>query len=407
MAAAIGRYPAQAGGGAFGVARQLTVISVAVVALSAPLAAVVLVASTRSSAVEPIDLAAAIAYAFGFGVTTALRSLYFWSGQVSRYARAEITSWIVFAILVAASLVTSTFAFLVWTFVVQAAWFCGWAVLDHRDMFRVGGPRVGGRELTTFAGLNLVGSFPSMATPQLALLLVTSFDSTAAAGTYAAMVSLTTPIQLLPRALGLVLYPRLARARAEDPRRVAADAASLAREIVPLAVGPLLLVIASAPLWIGVVIGNAGGPAIGPLALLLGAQAISIIAVPAVAAQTTGPMREVAHPAAWSVLGLVASVVVWLVAPMQPISLRIAFGVLVGAIMRAGGPLVSVHGRPTRNRILLVPTSWAIIAGVAVVAAVFRLTPLPVIALGLGIGLATIEIHALSRTGRPAEFGDA
>ncbi len=341
LAAALGRYPAQSGTlQAGGVTARLLLVGMGLALLVvAPGAAWVL----HRGGWQESQALFAVAYGCLFALVSSIRALHFWSGRVVAYLVAEASSWAVFVTLVGSGLVWRSLVPMFAAWIAQPLVFITLSLWSHRDLLtsprHVWSPPW--RTLATllsFGVANTMGSFPSMATPQLALLVVSSAGTRADVGYWATLVSLVSPIQLFPRALAITLFPRLSRERrggeAPDPRGL---------DALTNAVGPPTFIVsvfatAIAPVILMTTAGVTSVAMSVAFALLVTAQAMTLVATPALSA---GPSRDVIIPAVASVVGLMASVATWVVLGATAGLPGVATGVVAGTVVRTIWPFVA------------------------------------------------------------------
>jgi O-antigen/teichoic acid export membrane protein len=343
FASALGRYPAQAKD----VVQGATAARFLLKAMATFLVAGVVV--TWSALVvgggQPVPVAG---FATTYGASTvavgATRYLYFWSGRLRSYLLGEALSWTLFAGIVAIALALGSKALMAFSWLAQGIVFVGASWYAHRDVLahrsrRWEPPWSGNRELVSFGLINVLGSLPSMATPQLALLAVAILGSRSDVGYWAALVSLISPLQLLPRAVATVSLPRLASQRSRGHEALRWELERSTRVLTLLAFSGAAPLSAAASAVLLVTIGLSSADLELAWALLLLSQAMTVGATPVVSALSSGPLRQVAIPAAASALGLVATCAAWVgLHPLIGLP-GIAAGILAGTLVRTLLPL--------------------------------------------------------------------
>lgn len=280
------------------------------------------------------------ALCLAFSVYSVQKATLYGFGEVSAYVRLELASS---ALAVAATVL-----------VVLAGWrlyllplVLGYSVFSVGSWWRLrpAGSSTGSvgdrREILSYIGLACAGTLCSMGFLQGTQLLATHFAAKAEVAYFAAAVTLVAPAYFLPRALGLVLFPAMARAHgAGDVAGVRRHADLSTRAlVVPLA--PLFVAGVLVAREVLVLFGGeryaAGGEV---LRLLLAATYLAVIAVAAVNALSSG--QHVRVPVGFGVLGCLTglAVVAGLGGPLG--ATGVGLGYLVGAAVTALGPIGTV-----------------------------------------------------------------
>lgn len=202
------------------------------------------------------------------------------------------------------------------------------------------------RHVLGYAGLAAIGTLGAAGFLQATQLLAARFATPAEIGYFAAAITLITPVYLLPRALGLALFPSMAEAHGAGEGaalRRHADVATrgLLALLAPVFIAgtllaPVLLVLFGGPAY------AAGAPV---MQLLLTAAFFGTIQVAAVNALSSGSGWDLRVPVAWSLggcaVGLIAAVSLGSLAG----ALGVALGYLAGTVVAAAGPIAVVWRR--------------------------------------------------------------
>jgi O-antigen/teichoic acid export membrane protein len=279
------------------------------------------------------------ALCLAFSVYSVQKATLYGFGEVSAYVRLELASS---ALAVAATVL-----------VVVAGWrlyllplALGYSVFSVGSWWRLRAAFARSavpnkREILVYIGLACAGTLCSMGFLQGTQLLATHFAAKAEVAYFAAAVTLVAPAYFLPRALGLVLFPAMARAHGAgdlaDVRRHA-DLSTRAL-VVPLA--PLFVAGVLVAREVLVVFGGeryaTGGEV---LRLLLAATYLAVIQVAAVNALSSGEYVRV--PVGFGVLGCLAglAVVAGLGGPLG--ATGVGLGYLLGTAVTALGPVGTV-----------------------------------------------------------------
>lgn len=281
------------------------------------------------------------ALCLAFSVYSVQKSTLYGFGEVTSYVRLELTS----SVLAVGSTVVVVLAgwrlyliplVLGYTLFSVGAW---WRLRpETRPRTRM---EIGRREIVGYVALACVGTVSSQGFLQGTQLLANQFAAPTEVAYFAAAVTLVAPAYFLPRALGLVLFPAMARAHgAGDLADVRRHADLSTRALVV----PLAPVFVAAVLLAREVLVLFGGPeyATGSdvLRLLLAATYLAVIQVAAVNALSSG--EHVRIPVGFSVLGCLAGlgVVAGLGGPFG--ATGVGVGYLLGTAVTAFGPITTV-----------------------------------------------------------------
>jgi O-antigen/teichoic acid export membrane protein len=200
--------------------------------------------------------------------------------------------------------------------------------------------RAATREIAVFVALACIGTLCSQGFLQGTQLLANHFAAPREVSYFAAAVTLIAPMYFLPRALGIVLFPSMARAHgagdvADVRRQADVSTRALLVVLAPLFAAALLL----APEILTVFGGPEYADGAPVLRLMLAATYLAVVAVPAVNALSSG--AHVRVPVLCAVAGLVTglAVVAALGGPLG--AAGVGLGYLCGTAVTAGGPAVT------------------------------------------------------------------
>ncbi|GIJ70416.1 lipopolysaccharide biosynthesis protein [Virgisporangium ochraceum] len=202
------------------------------------------------------------------------------------------------------------------------------------------------REILVFAGLAAVGAGSAAGLLQGVPLLADRFADARSVGFLVAAVTLVSPLYLLPRVLGMALFPAMSHARgggADDAVGRSADVSTRVTMVLlapvfaaalPLA-GPILVAYGGAEY-------SAGAP---ELRLLLVATYVAVAAIGPINALASGTMREARVPVLASVVGCAVGLA--LVAPLGWWfgGAGVAGAYLVATVVTSAGPMVTAARR--------------------------------------------------------------
>lgn len=202
------------------------------------------------------------------------------------------------------------------------------------------------REILVFVGLAAVGAGSAAGLLQGVPLLAGRFADARSVGFLVAAVTLVSPLYLLPRVLGMALFPAMSHARgggAEDAVGRSADVSMRATTVL------LAPVFAAALPLAGPILAAYGGPQYSAgapeLRLLLVATYASVAAIGPINALASGTMREARIPVLASVAGCVVGLS--LVPPLGWWfgGAGVAGAYLVATIVTSAGPMVAAARR--------------------------------------------------------------
>jgi O-antigen/teichoic acid export membrane protein len=276
-----------------------------------------------------------------FSVYSVQKATLYGFGEVGTYVRLELTS----SVLAIAATVA----------IVAAGWHvyllplaCGYLLFTFGSWWRLrasGQPTAGGEfdraEVIRYVLLACAGTVCSAGFLQGTQLLANQFAAPHEVAYFAAAVTLVAPAYFLPRALGLVLFPAMARAHGAgdlaDVRRHA-DVSTRAL-VVPLA--PMFVAGVLLAREVLVAFGGPGYAAGGEvLRLILAATYLAVIQVAAVNALSSG--EHVRVPVTFGVLGCLTglAVVALLGGPLG--AAGVGLGYLLGTAVTSLGPIRTV-----------------------------------------------------------------
>src|SRR5205085_7723278 len=170
-----------------------------------------------------------------------LKSVYYGIQQVGAYVWNEIVSDLAFFALLAALFVAHATLWLLLPFVLNNAIFAGIAGYQLKPYFRHFRwvAPAGCQEILRYWVVNGLGSAASIGRGALGTTIAGLFLTHQAVGLYAAAVALTAPLQLMPRALALVLFATMARLHGAGRAASVRELLDLSTEWLVLALGLL------------------------------------------------------------------------------------------------------------------------------------------------------------------------
>jgi O-antigen/teichoic acid export membrane protein len=309
-------------------------------------ASVVLGAGAAFGALAAFDLSVADtlqvgALCFAFSGYSVQKATLYGFGEVSAYVRLELTS-AVLAVAATAAVVLAGWRLYLLPLALGYALFSVGAWWRLRPETRgAGRMEADRREIVGYVVLACIGTVSSMGFLQGTQLLANRFAAPTEVAYFAAAVTLVAPAYFLPRALGLVLFPAMARAHgagdlADVRRHADVSTRALVVPLAPLFVGGVLL----APEVLVAFGGSGYAAGAEVLRLLLAATYLAVIQVAAVNALSSG--AHVRVPVAFSVAGCLVglAVVALLGGPLG--ATGVGLGYLLGTAVAAFGPIGAV-----------------------------------------------------------------
>jgi stage V sporulation protein B len=269
-----------------------------------------------------------------------LKSVYYGIQRVSSYVWNEIVSDVAFFVLLAAVFAFRATPWLLLPFVLNNAIFAAIAVYQLRPYFRdfawVSLASQG--ETLRYSVVNGLGSAASLGRTLLGTTVAGLFLAHHAVGLYAAAVALTSPLQLMPRALALVLFATMARLHGAGRASSVRELLELSTEWLVLVLGILcgLLIINATAILAALFRSEYVHATIATQLVVFGSYLL-MISSPAISALSS--TTHVRIPTAAAVLGLGTSLALWLLLiPRLGID-GAALGFAAGSVITGGIPV--------------------------------------------------------------------
>lgn len=290
---------------------------------------------------DPIDVVQVVLLCVTFCAYTVQKATLYAFGEVAHYAKLELASSV---IAIGATVVVVLTG--VPLYILPLA--LGYALFGLAGWARLRGPRKAlphgyvpdRREIWIYIGLACLGTVCASGFLQSTQLLAGWVATSAVVAYFTASVTLVAPFYFLPRALGMVLFPSMARAHgAGDAAAVRKQAdlstRALLAALAPLFVGAILL----APEVMAVFGGGEFADGAPILRLILAGTYLAVIPVAAVNSLSSG--EHVKVPTLAAVAG--ASTGLLAVALLTPVfgAIGVAAGYVLGTAITAGIPLVT------------------------------------------------------------------
>ncbi len=226
------------------------------------------------------------------------------------------------------------------------------------------------KEFLTFAGLAAIGAGSAAGLLQGTPLLANWFTDARNVGYLVAAVTLVSPLYLLPRVLGLALFPAMSHARGEGAEHAVRRSADLSMRGTMVGLAPLFA--AALPLA-GPILAVYGGGQYADgapeLRLLLLATYAAVVAIGPINALSSGTVREARIPVTFALLGCVLGLL--LVAPLGWAfgGAGVAAAYLVATVLTSAGPMIVAARKWTlRWTGVVVRSALAVVAALAITA---------------------------------------
>ncbi len=362
-------------------------------------------------------LRVSMSYAIGVALLTAAFSMYsvakgalYGFDRVVPYTWLEIAGSVVAVAATIAVVVSGSHAYLAPLTVGYAVLMIGglWVLRprrhESRHESRVAVREADRREMAGYIGLASVGGLASAGLLQLLPLLAGWFTTAVEVSYFVAGVALVAPLYFLPRALGMALFPAMARAHGAgdvDSVRRHADVSTRALLVV---LAPLFAAGTMIAREVLLVFGGADyAPGAAVLQVLLVATYLSVVAVAAVNALSSGDRREVRIPVFSAVVGSLVGLLLMIPLGVWFGSAGVGTAYLIAVGITSAGPLVVAWRRydmewsdpMTRSLVVVVAAlivAW-VVDGLAVAGAARVMLDLG-LALAFGIaGAAVLRRH--------------
>lgn len=289
----------------------------------------------------PVDTAQVGALCLAFSLYSVHKSTLYGFDEINAYVRLELVCAVVTVAATVAVVLAGSRLYLVPLAVGYALFTLGaWWRLRPRGR----GPRAGlpaRAEILRFTALACLGTLCSLGFLQGTQLLAGWFAAAPEVAYFAAAVTLVAPAYFLPRALGLVLFPAMARAHGAGDLAQVRRNADLSTRALVVALAPVFavgLLLAREAL---VLFGGPGYASGAPvLRLILVATYLAVSQVAAVNALSSG--AHVRVPVGFGVLGCLTGLAVVAVLGGPLGATGVGLGYLLGTAVTAGGPIVVV-----------------------------------------------------------------
>lgn len=239
-------------------------------------------------------------------------------------------------------------------------------------------PSTRGLPIRDFAGYGIVGAIgvaAGVGFTYSTALVASNTTGVMGAALIGAILTILEPLYLAPRAISLVLLPRISADTARGRTAEAAQSLRLGTVAVTVLVAPLCAVFilerdrVLQPLFGQDIVGGAS------LGWFSAAVFVSVVGAPAVTALAATDLRSATIPMASSLVGFGVAIVVWFLGISTYGTTAIALGYLIGSVIQVGPPLwvTSLRFRPAWG------TFWVRVAAAVIVVAVATTLPTAII----------------------------
>lgn len=361
----------------------------------------------------PVSLADAVAVgllAAAFCAYSVDKAAFYGFDRVARYSRFEVAGSGLAIVATVAVIVAGSTAYLLPLAAGYAVVVAG-ARLTRFRTSPAGAPAVPvpagqRREVLAFAGLAALGAGSAAGLLQGLPLLASAYAAGPDVGYLVTSVTLVSPLYLLPRVLGLALFPAMSHAQGGGDGSSVRRGADLSMRgtVVALAV-PLAVALPLAQPLLRLYGGDGFAAGAPELRVMLVATYVSVLATGPINALSSGSLRDSMRPVGYAVAGCVAGL-------LLAVPLGTAFGgagvataYLAAMLVTAGGPVAAAWRR------WRMPWTGTVVRGTAVAVAASALAvaadtfggagaPRTVIQLAAAIAAGGVAVLVFARDGR-------
>ena len=248
--------------------------------------------------------------------------------------------------------------------------------------------RVDRRTLFGYSVVGTVGSFAGIGFTAVTPLAAAALGGVAGAGLVGAILAVLEPLNLAPRAVGLVILPEISRSEAGSDRSTSASSLMTGTGLVAAIALPICFVLLlERDRILGVVFSPdlVGGAALGWFSM---AFLVSVVGAPAVTSLAAARLRTATVSMSASLIGFGLAISLWLLLGEAWGVTVIAFGYFVGSVVQVTIP-IGVAWRRFRVRWT---SQWIRILGATAVAGLLATLPPSIWIDSLAIGVAVVAM---------------
>ncbi|NOY55791.1 MAG: hypothetical protein GXP34_07360 [Actinobacteria bacterium] len=348
--------------------------------------------SDRLGTTPPFEVFAIGTLVMAFGFYLSGKSILYGEDRIRPYVGREVLGSILFAVTLGLAVVLQAPPLII--LALSAAYLpVGLTVLRA---FRHMGPakRLPIRSFVGYGIIGAVGSLAGVGFSYMTPIAATYVDALAGAALIGGVLTVLEPLNLLPRAVSLVLLPTISQTNAREGTARSAGSIAVSTAIVAASSAPIFaLLIIERSRFLGIFFTSLTGGA--TLAWFSVAFFTRIVGTPSVAALAALDLRR-ASIAMWSSLvGFSVAIVVWItVSPAMGVP-AIGLGYAIGSSIQVMAPLIVA----TRRYGVRWGSLWYRVAAAAVVVGVMALLPpkgsTDVLTIALVLGLMTPEVRTV------------
>jgi O-antigen/teichoic acid export membrane protein len=274
------------------------------------------------------------------------------------------------------------------------------------------------REIIGYIALACLGTLASAGFLQGTQLLAAHFAKPTELAYFTAAVTLVGPLYLLPRALGLALFPSMSEAHGAGDWAAVRRHADLTTRALLAALAPVFVVaVLLAPELLTLFGGAKYAEGAGVLQIILAATYLSVVQIASVNALSSGSQLQLRTPVGWSIAGCLCGLVAVVIGggPLGATGVGVAY--LLGTAVTATGCTVVAWRRYEMPWAGPMTRAFVAVAGAVLVARLLGVAPVAERArwlvdgaaslIGLAAGLTALrgDLKGVLRFTRPGQRG--
>lgn len=321
------------------------------------------------------DTAQVAALAVAFSIYSVDKASFYAFARVDAYVRLELCTSAIAVLATVAVVATGSTLYLL-PLALGYAVFAVVARLLLRPDARGPAPGLGGLprgEVLGYVVLASAGTLASQGFLQGTQLLAEGFATRVEVAYFAAAVALVQPLYFLPRALGLALFPAMARAHGAGDLETVRRNADLSTRALLVVLAPLFAIaILLAREVLTVPFGSAYAAGTPVLQLMLAATFLAVCAVAAVNVLSSGDGWQVRTPVTSAIAGCLTGLAVVAVLGRPLGAVGVGIGYLAGTAVTAAGPVLAVWRRHRMAWGMPVVGALGVVGAALVVGALLR-----------------------------------
>jgi len=283
------------------------------------------------------EVLAAAALILSFGFYLSGKSILYGEDRILGYLRREIVGSVLFAIVLLLALLLDAAPLMI--LALCAAYLpvgaTTWRAVRHMGHAR----RLPVRSLAGYGLIGVVGSLAGVGFSYTTPLAAAYVDALAGAALIGGILTILEPLNLLPRAISLVLLPTLSRSNAQSETAKSGASLLLATALVTAATAPVFaIIVLERGRLLGIFFRDlTGGATLGWFSL---AFFIRIVGTPAVAALAAIDVRRASISMWSSLVGFSLAIGIWVAAAPEMGVGAIGLGYAIGSAIQVAAPLI-------------------------------------------------------------------